>query len=89
LSRTQSLLTDENNRGANRGCHGENLGEVSVKRNNHPQLLGRVVKDLSVGGFLHLDLSDVQGIPAALSQNYGGSSWKALVKQDALHAASK
>jgi len=88
ISRSQSLLADQNNRRVGSRCQRENLREVSVKRDYHSRFTGCVVKDFNVCGLVQFDFSDVNGVPAILSQNHGCGRWQSLIENYALHAAS-
>jgi hypothetical protein len=89
LSRSQSLLTDENYRGASSGRQSEDLRKVSIKSDYDARFAGCVVKNLNVGGFVHLYLSGMHGIKSVLSQDHGSRCRQSLIKYDALHAASR
>ena len=89
LSRSQSLLTDEHNRGASGGRQSENVREVSVESDYHARFAGRVGNNLQVAGFVHPDFPGVHRVPAVSSQDHDSCRRQALIEQDAFHAASR
>lgn len=86
--RFQSFMPDSYYRRRGSVFHGDDGMEICIQRYDDQPLLSSIFHDLPIGRAAEADITRVDNMPSRMFQQPHRPPWQALIKQDAVHAAT-